>query len=272
MRPRAASLLQSLATEAGFAGWSELRDAWYAVPGTTLELAPPTPRHVLEIWRRILALSEWQLRGVDDGRFVLSREGRAAAECLGRALRDEDRYIRTHAAQCLERMGRRGAIAGPQLVEALDDPEIAYQAAEALGGVHYEPATGALIERLSPKGPLELRVAAARALGQLEGEAIAPALRPLLDEGEALDLRAAAASSLARTAALDDTRDAVALLVELLESPALEPTATELALDDWLARREQAGLEGAAALHEAWRAIDDEDDRERARKRADLLR
>ena len=272
MRPRAAGLLQSIADDAGFERWEDLEAAWRGRPGTVLDEQPPSLRHRLEIWRHIRALSEWQLRGVDDGRFVLSREGRAAAELLGRALGDEDRYVRVHAAQCLERMGRRGAVAGPALVAALDDPEVAHQAAAALGGVRYAPGVEPLIARLSPDRPLELRVAAARALGLLEGQAIAAALRPLLAGSEPLDLRAAAAGALVRTAPLDEVADPLALLVELLESPALEPTEIEVALDDWLLRSVEEDVDGAGELHAAWRAIDDEDDGDRARRRAELLR
>jgi HEAT repeat protein len=272
LRERAAGLLSGLGEKAGARDWSELLYAWQGEPGTTFEETPPSTRHELEIWRHIRALSEWQLRGVDDGRFLLSREGPTAARFLAAALGDPDRYIRVHSAQCLARMGPRGAVAGPAVVAALDDPDVAHEAAAAIGGLRYAAGAPALIERLSEAHPLELRVAAARALGALTSSEATDALLPLLADDVSLDLRAAAAGTLARSAPLERAAPAVRTLVELLPSPALEPTETEAALEAWLTRMADTEVEGARRVYEGWRALHRGRPAERIELRATLLR
>ena len=92
-----------------------------------------------EVWRLVSDLSgeHFQLRGVDDARFILSRLGPWVAPELGDALEDDDEYVRLHVAQVLERMGPRGAGAAPSLELALHDGSdgVAGAAAEALAAV-----------------------------------------------------------------------------------------------------------------------------------------
>ena len=66
--------------------------------------AGPAPR---ELWRLVSDLSgeHFQLRGVDDARFILSRLGPWSAAEFAAALEDDDPYVRLHVAQVLERMG-----------------------------------------------------------------------------------------------------------------------------------------------------------------------
>jgi len=92
------------------------------------------------VWRWIERLDRQDLRSVDDARFVLARCAEWAVEPLAEALHEEAAYIRTHAAQCLQRMGGRAAGAGPALVEALDEPRLAPAAAAALGSIGWPPA------------------------------------------------------------------------------------------------------------------------------------
>lgn len=288
---RAAGLRAQLT--AGFDSPQAAERAW-ALRGEVAEAYrhQPSPRLELETWRLIESLAEWQLRGVDDARFVLSRSGTGAARLLGRALSDQDLYVRVHSAQCLERMGPRGRVAIPELVRALADPSAAAAAAAGLGGCAWdapadrERASAALVGCLSPSRSLELRVAAARALGQVhlgatrgttgadDGETsparleAAAALAELFeDEEQAIDLRAAAAGALVRIGALEELAPTVRWLQGLLTSPAVEPTEVEAALWDWLERQP-----GRAELRAAWvAAAVQADARERLARRAELV-
>jgi HEAT repeat protein len=87
------------------------------------------------VWSWIARLGEFQLRGVDDARFILTNLGADVAPHLARALSDDDRYVRLHACQCLERMGRKGSSAADALVEQLGSPDLGSHAAVALGAV-----------------------------------------------------------------------------------------------------------------------------------------
>lgn len=265
---RAAGLREELALAAGFADAAALERAWFT--GEALAEGTASPARELEVWKTILALSEWQLRGVDDGRFVLSRLGVDAAALLARALGDEDLYVRVHSAQCLERMGPRAAGAGAALVRALDDPALAAQAAAALGGLGQAEACAPLIARLAAVHPLELRVAAARALGALDcTEADAP-LGVLLESDEAIDLRAAAAGCLVRSGPMSGAAPAVRLLAGLLTSGEVEPTVVEADLEAWLGR---GGPERVPEpVREAWYGASELGQEERLELRAGLVR
>ncbi len=261
VRNEAYGVLAELLERTGSADVDALRRAWWSGDaGAPAAGAEPSVRRQLETWRAIHALREWQLRGVDDARFVLARMGPWAAERLGRALTDEDPYVRIHSGQCLERMGPRGRVAAPRLVAALNDPHQAAQAAAALGGVCAGAAEsdperaaevfGELAPRLGPEHPLELRMAAARSLGLVGDERARPPLAMLLAESEPIDLRAAAAEGLVRLGPTVADAPAVRLLAELMSSPAIDPAVPERALHDWLASKPED--EGFADALERW--------------------
>jgi HEAT repeat protein len=231
-----------------------------------------SPAHQLELWRLIAGFSEWQLRGVDDGRFVLQREHARAAPLLAQALVDRDRYVRMHSAQALERMGKRAQAAGPQLLAALDDREIAPQVARSLGALGYRAAEAARIARLAPSQPLELRVAAARALGRLGLPTSSASLEPYCRELEPLDLRAALACALVECAPATASRAAIERVLQHLTSQEVESAELENALEMWLAASSEAGNELARATFDEWRRTRPEDPRERVAQRAELLR
>jgi HEAT repeat protein len=269
----AAEKLRAIALERGFDDSNSLRAVWDAGdPEHRLGAAPFSARHELEVWRIIAGFSEWQLRGVDDGRFVLSRAHPRCAAWLAEALSDENRYVRVHAAQCLERMGPRARSTGPALTAALDDPEIACEAAAALGAIDYTPGETALIARLDPRTAYELRVAAARALGTLGRTSSVAALAPVaVREAEPLDLRVAAACALIRCDPTRAPRAALELALEHLTSGAVEPAAPEAALESWLAARAASETAARAAL-DAWRAVAADDPRSRLELRAEIAR
>lgn len=255
LKQLAAAKLSELASIAGFDSSADVVAAWARGPhweGAPLPRHDSTPRLEHEIWKRVAMLAEFQLRGVDDSRELLSNMGTTAAGLVARALRDESRYIRLHAAQVLERMGPRASVAGPALIEALDEPEIAAQAATALGRMELAPALEHLTARLAPEQPLGLRIAAARALGYLQLEAAAEALRPHVEADRPTELRQAAAESLAY---LGFDEEVLGTLVAFADDPALDPVSSESAIRWALARRaEEQDVDAAAAL-EDWDAV-----------------
>ncbi len=276
LRARASEVLDRLRQDLGCAEWSEIERAWREGDGSRLPPPPRSPRYQLAVWRWIAELGAWQLRGVDDARFVLARLGGDDSRALSEALSDESLYVRVHAAQCLERMGPRGRAAGPALVLALEDPALAPQAAAALGALRFAPAEAVLRTRLSGASPLDLRVAAARALGRIEPAELEGVLRPLLAPDEPPDLRAAAAEAIVAAApaaaAPASLAEPLRLLAGWLTSGEVEPSGPEAVLEGWLERRAQTGDALAHATLEAWRAVAPEPERSRLAARAELLR
>jgi HEAT repeat protein len=249
VRALAGSVLADLASRAGVADHAALRAAWEsAVP------PPPggrelTPREELEVQRWIGRLSEFQLRGVDDARFVLSRMRPEAARALGAALDDESPYIRLHAAQCLERMGRRGIEGAQALESALLRPDLAPQAALALGTCGGPAARAPLEARLDASHAPGLRIAAARGLGRLGESASAAALRGVLEGENPVELQQAAGEAL--LALGEEPGDALLrALAGWLTDPRVEPSTTEAALGTWL-RGEDPHRDGARAEWDA---------------------
>ncbi|MBM3986690.1 MAG: hypothetical protein FJ294_01880 [Planctomycetes bacterium] len=264
LRASANSALYDLAREHSFDEPDALYRAWFAADARLAD-PPLSALHQLEIWRVIAGFAEWQLRGVDDGRFTLARENRAATALLAEALDDSDRYIRTHAAQSLGRMGARGCSAGPALLAALDDPQAGIFVAEALGGVGYAPAEAELCARLGAPRSLEVRTAAARGLAALALQSSARALEPYTQESTPRDLRFAAGCARLRCSPLDAPLTLVEWLLADYATGAGETSSSEPALRAWYASRPDADLA-------AWDAAPDGTPSARIARRAELLR
>ena len=249
-RALAAAELSNMATELGFGDGAALAlTREIADPDGRLPEPEPSPGLQLATWRLIAQLSgeHFQLRGVDDARFVLSRLESWAAEPLAAALREDDMWLRVHAAQCLERMGPRAMSAGPALVEALADPTLAPQAARALGELYWPAAGPQLARLLEARHPHELRVAGARAVGRLRvAEALSTLEFVLGDTREPQDLRQAAAEALVEMGAGDG---AARTLLSFLEDPLADRAAAEQALGRWLAARQD---DAGRAVFERW--------------------
>ena len=213
-----------------------LRDQWRSERAADLPQSEPSSGLRLAFWTLIAELSEehFQLRGVDDARFVLSRLGPWAVAPLAEALAERDFHVRLCVAQVLERTGRRAAAAVPALVRALDDARFAPAAAEALGSVGDASLAGVLLERMEPGVDHELRVACLRALGRIAPETATARVRALFDDTEEPgDLRLAAATALVQLG--EGARAAEWLALELTNELG-DPAGAELTLDTWLRR------------------------------------
>lgn len=252
-RSRAAGQLAAIVEREGVPDARTLIERWHGrAPG--FEPAEPSAHLRLAAWNWIRTLSgdTFQLRPVDDGRFLLMRLGPWIVEPLAAALDDEDPYVRLHSAQCLERMGAVARPAVPALIAALDDPRLAPQAAMSLGAIGGPEVLAALLNAVESDGH-ELRVAAARGLGAL-GDALAlqPLRAALVDESNPLDLRQAVAESMLQLES-DDPRP-LPLLVECLTNPAADVGGAERALQSWIDERDDASQ--IAELESAWNDAD----------------
>ena len=224
----ARSLRARMVADLGLSDASELLAAWRAGDPDGLFHDPErSDRYRLEVWRWIGRFDEFQLRGVDDGRFVLSRLRGTAAGILAEALHEQDVYTRVHVAQCLERMGPRAAPAFDTLAAALAEPILAPYAAAALGRLGLPAAESALAARVGANTEPELRLAAVRALGFLAHPSVAETLRPLLAAEEPLEIRQAAAEGLVYAGAADE---AVPFLRNLIETGGVEIGTSQAAL------------------------------------------
>jgi hypothetical protein len=247
----AAALAQSIAAENGFADAYALERARLAG-----EIAPAATSAAFDtaVWRWVERLAEFQLRGVDDARYVLVQLGEVAAEEVAAALCDENRYVRLHACQCLERMGARGRAASEALVRQLAAPDLAPHAAVALGAVGGADARAALEAALAPSQPFELRLGAARGLARLGDPAAGPFLQA------AFEREATSASELTQAlaeawCASTGAPAAVSHLAQCLDAATLEPASSGQVLENFLAREAAAGRAGFEELHTQWLAI-----------------
>ena len=223
----------AIAERAGFEDAKQLQDAW---DRGELESPERSDRYWLEVWRWIHHFTDFQLRAVDDARFLLSRSNPLTAERIAEALHDDSVYVRVHTAQSLQRMGLRGVIGGPKLLAGLADPGFAPNAAEALGALRFEPALARLNHMARTAPDAELRLAAVRALGQYgdqAGEESLATLRAVL-AAPGLEFQQAAADSLLWIDAPEPPLDtAAAFLVD--DRVAFEDS--ERALRAWMERR-----------------------------------
>lgn len=204
---------------------------------------PRDARFDAAVWRWIARLSEFQLRGVDDARFILKNLGADVVPHLAQALSDDDRYVRLHGCQCLERMGHKASGAVDALLEQLGSPDLGPQAAATLGAVTFDgsPAVrdalvGLMQNETAPPG---LRLGATRGLVSARDSL---ALEAVLDQFERAreswpELAQAAAEALVAMEALSSTprdgspldravREAMRFAIACLDTPGLDPAST----------------------------------------------
>ncbi len=252
LRARVAQRTGELAAELGAEDPDELLRRWGAGTLASVEPFEPSPALRLAAWRLIRDLGEWNLRTVDDARFVLTHFESWIVPLLAEALHESGLYVRIHAAQCLERMGPRAAGARTALTAALGEPRAAPAAAAALGAIGDAGAAGELERSLHESEDPELRVASALALGALASPSSLPALRRAFDPAQPFDLRQAAAAGLVR---IDEAPDALAFLLECLTDEQGDASAAELALGAWIVRRGERDPAAASAV-DRWKALD----------------
>jgi HEAT repeat protein len=169
------------------------------------------------------AVAVWSL-----GRLA---DERAAASLIAH-FRDPDRFVRL---ECVEALGRLGALAVPALVAALEESDLRPYAASALATLGDERAVEPLIEALQQPS-WDYRWEAAEGLGKLRAEAaVGPLLQALQDRdagvramaawslGEIGDERARPALEHAGQDEDADAREAARkALVRLMEASAAE--------------------------------------------------
>lgn len=253
VRQSATDMLAQMAKDAGYPDGNALYLSWYGVTSeANIPRREPSPRLQLELWRRIETLAVYDLRQVDDSRFILVRMPSWSVDALIESLHEEDPHVRVHVAQCLARMTRRAHDACDALVKALDEPHMASTAAHALGEIGCASAFDALVARTLPKNDPEMRNAATAALGRLGSEQAVAPLTALMNAKEPLDLRQTAAEALL---ALGHADLALALLSDCLTKPGADNAAAEIAIEAWLTRRSTAGAAAMTSMLDRWRAI-----------------
>ncbi len=246
--------IQDIVQASGVEDAQVLWNSWYvADPEGKILRKDPSDRFLREFWRLVSDLSgeHFQLRGVDDARYILSNLGAWATPYLCQALHDKDVYVRVHVAQCLERMRGRATGAGPHLLEALTDESLAPAAATALGEISFPLAEPKLRELLlALTSPHELRVACASALGRIALPKSLVALEQVLAaDSEPYDLRQRAAISLCQ---MGRGEQAVPFLHAAMADVRVDRFGAEVAIGFWLGQLE--GPAAASAL-EQWNAL-----------------
>lgn len=185
--------------------------------------------------RLLLGLTEFQLRPVDEARWVLARMGVTPLPLLRLALHAEETYLRTHTLEIVRDLGPPAAALVEDVIALLSDPASRLYAIEALGAMEAFEAAGHLARLLDDRDE-DVRAAAAEALGPADGYVAIERLRDILhDEREAMDLRVRAAFSLAW---MEKGGEGFRFLEERLERGDYhEPTVRE-----WLDRLKERGI------------------------------
>ena len=252
----AAGELYRVVASAGFADANALIGAWES--GDPDDLFPSqerSARYELEVWRLVEDLTDFQLRGVDDSRFILSKLGKQAVPLLTRALYDENSYVRFHVAQALDRMGPRARHSGPTLVLGLRDDLLAPYAAEALGSVDYPAAMDALLGATKVANDPGLRLAAVRGLTKLANSASVPRLRELALEVEFPELAQSAAEGLIFCGEGDAFATQVLGFAQRASESGLDADTSLSALAYWVRRRAESGEAIAVQTRDAYDAL-----------------
>jgi hypothetical protein len=241
--------LWQIGSDAGYDNPYDLIDAWHSADPSLTAAEPHSDRFRLSLWTWIQVFTEFQLRGVDDGRYIITDLGAECAAEVASALHDTNRYVRVHVAQSLGRMGRRGESAAPQLAQAIGDPFAGAAAVEALGEVcstrrfDRKPAFDAFpaIETCTlPGRDLGLQLSAVRALGSLGDPRGLPILKAYSTPDQIPEFRQAALEGLVLLSDLEPNPHtalaSVDALVRQAQGQELDVGSTMRALLDWMQR------------------------------------
>src|SRR5690606_36819902 len=179
------------------AGLRTLRDRWRATGRLGDEAPAADDATRARLAGLLVALQGFQLRPVDDARFVLGRTGRLGVPLLREAVSASEPYLRSHALEVLRDLGPAANDAAPDVLPLLADPLTRNDAARTLGALRATQAVPHLVPWLSAPD-IEQRAAAAFALGPIGDRAVLPLLKARMDDpAEALDVRVMAAFSVA---------------------------------------------------------------------------
>ncbi|MCB9885482.1 MAG: HEAT repeat domain-containing protein [Planctomycetes bacterium] len=214
---------------------TELADEW-ATTGAVRSLPAPKAEPELltvRLARHLAALNGFQLRPVDDTRFVLSRAGTLGLELLRPCLLAEEPYLRSHGLEIARQLGVVGAPLADAVHALLGDKLTRAEAVRTLGRLRAVQFAPLVRERLHHPD-FEVRCAAAGALGPIGDRDAIPELQRLMnDAATPMDLRVQAAFSLA---VFELQRPGYRFLQQHLQAGDYhEPTLRELidAVDRW---------------------------------------
>ncbi|MFH0947178.1 MAG: HEAT repeat domain-containing protein [Planctomycetota bacterium] len=174
-------------------------------------------------------LAVFQIRTVDNARFILTSLGPPALPAIAARLTDPGFYVRLHLLEALEGMGpllrHRAGEVRDQLQPLLrdKDPALRTQAVRTLGRIG-EPALYEVLTPLLSDEDMSVRIATISALGWCGNMKASSALEPIARAPEASDERASAREALIR---LGQEKYLEQLLGDLLD-PALEVQAPAL--------------------------------------------
>ncbi len=276
----AAAELYRVVTAAGFEDSSSLIQAWESGdPSAPFASQERSTRYQLKVWQLVQDLTDFQLRGVDDSRFILSKLAKQAVPLLTEALYDENSYVRFHVAQALGRMGPRARGAGATLVLGLKDNLLAPYAAEALGSIDYPLAMAALLEATEAGRDPGLRLAAVRGLAILADSASVPRLLELAKEDDFPELAQSAAEGLIYCGQGAAFAMRVLQVAQTATQTGLDADTSLNALSHWVDNRAGTGEPLALEIQEAYHALAPEpgipptreEDRARRQARIELL-
>jgi len=200
--------------------WDQLRtelrrltNAWRTTGAPSLPNAPePDPE---ELERRLAAHlitpAGWQLRPVDEARFVLRNLGRRGVPMMARMVLDQGHHPRTMPLEELANLGQSASSAADAVLPLLGDTASCADAIRTLGEIG-APAHAPYLRPFLDDPQSELRTAAAMALGKLRDAPSRARIQKLLrDAGETRDVRVAAAFGLC---CFGDDAEAAAYLAE----------------------------------------------------------
>lgn len=216
-------------------GLGALADEWRATGAVAALPAPHAEPELLtaRLARHLTALNGFQLRPVDDTRFVLSRAGVLGRELMRPCLLAEEPYLRSHALEVVRELGVVGAPLADTVRQLLGDKLTRAEAVRTLGRLRATQFAPLVRERLHHLD-FEVRCAAAGALGPIGDKSAIGELRTLMqDDSTPMDLRVQAAFSLA---VFELDRPGYRFLQQQLQTGAYhEPTLRELldAVDRW---------------------------------------
>ena len=176
--------------------------------------APPASELEPRLAAHLITPNGWQLRPVDEARFVFRNLGVLGVPMLCRMAVDERHHLRTMPLEVMANLGHAARSAADAVLPLLGDTASCADAIRALGEIG-ATQHAVFVRRFLGDPDSELRRASVIALGLLKDEASRATFQKLLRDGkETLDVRVGAAFALR---CFGDDADAEAFLAERKE-------------------------------------------------------